>query len=256
MKPAFQPYFQFLNSFFDHIYVITIPRAIERQENIRHRLDGLNFEFFYGVDKQENSLEQLQSDGLYNEGKARLYHRYSKALTHGEVACALSHKNLWQLIAENKYNKVLIFEDDVVPDEKTLPFIPQVLNELPKDWELMYLGYDKNEKRLKGKQRFYQVLSALKLLKWNQIMVKNLYPKRISKHISISGFHDMTHAFAVTYKGAEKLLKLQTPVSFTADNALSYAVKNELIRAYICHPKIFHQEMTVNPETYRSLIHQ
>ena len=249
-------YFQFLNQYFDKIFVVTIARATERQQQIKERLQDLNFEFFYGIDKQEHSMEELKQQGLYSEKKAKQFHRYDKEMTHGEVACALSHKNLWQLIIENKYEKVLVFEDDVVPDEHTFPFIPVIFNELPKDWELLYLGYDKNERRRKGKQRFYHVLSALKLLKWNQKMVKNLYPMKISKHISKSGFHDMTHSFALTLKGAEKLTKLQTPVSFPADNALSYAAKNELVKAYICHPKIFHQEMTVNPNTYRSLIHQ
>ncbi len=254
MQPSLQ-YLQFLNEYFDKIFVVTIRRATERQQHVTERLQGLQFEFFYGVDKQEHSMEELKTDGLYSEHKAKAFHRYDKPMSHGEVACALSHRNLWQLIVEQKYERVLVFEDDVVPDENMFRFIPDIFNELPKDWELFYLGYDKNERRRKGKQRFYHVLSALKLLKWNQKMVKNLYPRPISKHISKSGFHDMTHSFALTLKGAEKLLTLQTPVSFPADNALSYAVKNELLKAYICHPKIFHQEMTVNPDTYRSLIH-
>jgi glycosyl transferase family 25 len=251
-----EKYYQHLNDYFDKVFVVTIARARERQEAVKKRLKGLHFEFFYGVDKLEHHMDDLKRQGLYSEKRAKHFNRYSKPLNHGEVACALSHKNVWRMMLEKNYEKILVFEDDVVPDENALKFIPDVLKELPADWELLYFGYDKNEKRRKGKQQFYHVLSALKLLKWNQTMVKNLYPQRISEHISKAGFHDMTHSFAVTRKGAEKLIKLQSPVSFPADHALSYAVKNEMINAYISHPKIFHQEMTVFPKTYRSLIHQ
>ena len=50
-------YFQFLNQYFDKIFVVTIARATERQQQIKERLQGLNFEFFYGIDKQEHSME-------------------------------------------------------------------------------------------------------------------------------------------------------------------------------------------------------
>ena len=101
-------YFQFLNEYFDKIFVVTIPRATERQQLVTERLKGLNFEFFYGVDKQEHSMEELKTDGLYSENKAKAFHRYDKAMTHGEVACALSHRNVWQLIVEKKYSVCII----------------------------------------------------------------------------------------------------------------------------------------------------
>ena len=87
--PAPLQYFQFLNQYFDRIFVVTIARASERQQQIKERLQGLNFEFFYGIDKQEHSMEDLKKQGLYSEKKAKQFHRYDKEMTHGEVACAL-----------------------------------------------------------------------------------------------------------------------------------------------------------------------
>lgn len=255
MYAAPQPYLHLLNQYFDHIYVITINRAIDRQEKIREILKGLDFEFFYGVDKLEFPFSEMKKRGMYDEEQAKQYHRYGKPMTHGHVACSLSHKSVYEDVVEKNYGRVLIFEDDVVPDFDNFHYIPSILKEMPQDWELVYWGYGNNEQPDKTKQSFYRILSALKLLKWNSTMVKNLYPVRISAHISKAGFHDMTHAFSLTQSGARALVKLQTPVTFNADNALSYASKNELINAYICHPKIFNQEMTVNPDTYRSLIH-
>ena len=56
---------QTLESRFDRIYVITLERAKERQKRILQRLEGLTFEFFYGVDKNALTEERLAVEQLY-----------------------------------------------------------------------------------------------------------------------------------------------------------------------------------------------
>ena len=41
-------------------------------------------------------------------------------------------------------DRVLVFEDDVEPDFSTLTLLPDTLQQLPDDWELVYLGFLKN----------------------------------------------------------------------------------------------------------------
>jgi glycosyl transferase family 25 len=54
MIPA--PISNFLQSYFDKIFVITIERATDRQSEVINQLEGLPFEFFYGVDKKNAGL--------------------------------------------------------------------------------------------------------------------------------------------------------------------------------------------------------
>jgi len=247
----------FLQKYFDKIFVITLDRAKERQESTRNYLGDIAFDFFLGADKLKMDLSTLIKDGIYDEGKAKQMNRYGKKMVLGHIACSLSHRNLYKHIIENKYQRVLIFEDDVIPVIESLKHIIESLNELPEDWELVYLGYNKHEiitPKLKRKQAFYAISSRLGLMKWNNVMVDNMLPKPFSKHLRVAGFHDCTHAYAVSYEGAKKLLEFQTPIAFNADDLLSDTVMKGHLNAFITVPKFFDQEQFTNPAQH-SFIH-
>ena len=247
----------FLQKYFDKIFVITLDRAKDRQESTRNYLDDIAFDFFLGADKMQMDLSTLIKDGIYDEDKAKQMNRYGKKMVLGHIACSLSHRNLYNHIVENNYQRVLIFEDDVIPIIESLKHISSSLKELPEDWELVYLGYNKHEfitPKLKRKQAFYSISSRLGLMKWNNVMVDNMLPKPFSKHLREAGFHDCTHAYAVSYEGAKKLLEFQTPIAFNADDLLSDTVMKGHLNAFITVPKFFDQEQFTNPAQH-SFIH-
>src|SRR5205085_12167158 len=132
-----------------------------------------------------------------------------------------------------------------------------VLNDLPADWELFYLGYDKNEE-LKPVHNFKKVIYHLQhllgLIKYSHKVISNLYPKRITGKIFTSGYHDHTHAYAITNSGAQKLNQLQTPIQFFPDNLLAYAATNEIVKSYIVKPKMINQLSQSEEKRIDSLI--
>ena len=77
-------------------------------------------------------------------------------------------------------------------------------------------------------------------------MVTNLLPKPYSAHLKRAGFHDCTHAYAVTIEGAKKLLAAQTPVVYRADDLLSSTIMKGDLKAFITVPKFFDQEIFHN----------
>jgi len=239
----------FLKKYFDKVLVVTIPRLTERHQSIKQNLAGLDFEFFFGTDKLELDFENSKTDGTYDEIKTKKLQRQGKELNHGELACSLTHRQVYAAMIKNNWKKVLIFEDDAIPLFENLPLIPETVIELPKEWELIYLGYLKHEKvtaALKQKQVFYKIASALGLLKWSYKMVSNLLPKPYSKHLKKAGFHDCTHAYAVTFTAAQKLLAAQTPVVYRADDLLSSTIMKGELEAFITVPKFFDQEIFYN----------
>jgi glycosyl transferase family 25 len=247
----------YLQTFFDKIFVITLHRATDRQIQVKEQLQGLPFEFFYGADKQQLNQDQLIKENIYSDDKAKEMNRYHKGMVLGHIACSLSHRNLYEHIVDNGYKRVLIFEDDVVTLTENLHHLQRALKELPAEWELLYLGYAKYEKatfKLKCRQLFYQLLSYLRLLKWSPLMVRNLLPKPFSKHLQRAGFHDLTHAYAVTDKACMKLIDQQTPVAFNSDSLLTYLVMNGKLNAFITRPQFFTQQMFIDP-AQRSFIH-
>lgn len=235
----------FLQQYFDRIFVVSVPRFTDRHSSVQQHLEGLHFDFFWGADKLALNAATLGQEGIYDEQRAISLHRHGKPLNLGEVACSLSHRMVYEEMIKNNWSRVLILEDDVLPLYDQLEQLPATLRELPPDWELVYLGYLKHEKvtaGLKIKQFFYRIRAALGLMKWNVTMVNNLLPRKISPHLKKAGFHDCTHAYAVTLDAAKKLAAAQQPVVYRADDLLSYHIMRGDIKGFVTDPKFFDQE--------------
>ncbi len=241
---------QFLEQYFDKILVVSVPRFSQRHETLKQTLEGLPFDFFWGADKLQLDHDKVKIDGTYDEQTAIKLQRQGKALNLGEIACSLSHRNLYEAMIRHGWKKVLVLEDDILPLAKNMDQLPAAIRELPTDWELAYLGYLKHEvvtTGLKTKQFFYKMLSALGLMAWSYKMVSNLLPRPYSKHLRKAGFHDCTHAYAVSLEGAKKLLKAQTPVVYRADDLLSATIMKGELNAFVTVPKFFDQQIFHNP---------
>jgi glycosyl transferase, family 25 len=239
----------YLQQYFDKILVVSVPRFTDRHEKLQESLAGLQYDFFWGADKLKIDYDTAKTDGTYDEQKAQKLQRQGKVLNLGEIACSLSHRNVYAAMIENGWEKVLILEDDVLPNLENLEQLPAALEELPENWELVYLGYLKHEQvttGLKVKQFFYKIISVFGLMAWSYKMVTNFLPKPFSRHLKKAGFHDCTHAYAVTLAGAKKLLAAQTPVVYRADDLLSATIMKGELNAFVSEPKFFDQEIFHN----------
>ncbi len=235
----------YLPQYFDKILVVSVPRFTQRHKKVQLQLQGLSYDFFWGTDKLQLEIEQAKQTGIYDQEKTKQLQRQGKVLNVGELACSLSHRMVYEAMIKHSWKKVLILEDDVLPLYDNLSLLPEALNELPDNWELVYLGYLKHEKvtaQLKAKQFFYKIKSILGLMKWTYKMVSNLLPKPYSTHLKKAGFHDCTHAYAITLQAAKKLLAAQTPVVYRADDLLSATIMKGELNAFVTVPKLFDQE--------------
>ncbi|HRG82572.1 MAG TPA: glycosyltransferase family 25 protein [Chitinophagaceae bacterium] len=237
---------QLLQSYFDKVLVLTVPRFKDRHEKVKQRLQGIQFDFFYGFDKQDLTETLIREQYHYNKKNTLAPGYYFKPLNSGEIACSLSHRMIYQAMINQQWKKVLVLEDDVVPDEQELAALESCLQELPADWDLFYLGYLKNDQLKAGKKwqnSWYQLLALIGLSKMPLKMVKNRLPKNFSPHLWKAGFHDCTHAYAISLNGAQKLLAAQTPVTYRADNLLSDLVLKEELKAFASKKFLFNQEV-------------
>src|SRR5215204_784503 len=113
-----------LNEYYDKTYVISVKSAEHRRARFIERFTGLNYSFFFGADKNNISINELIDKNIYSEALAKKHHRYTKAMMPGEIACALSHRMIYEDMLQNNYSPVLILEDDALPDPKGLEMIP------------------------------------------------------------------------------------------------------------------------------------
>lgn len=245
-----------LQAYFDKVLVVTVPRFKERQEKVKQRLAGIQFEFFYGADKQELDAGKISALYHFDKKKTLAPGYYFKPMNEGEIACALSHRMVYQAMIENNWEKVLILEDDVVPDWEKLERLDAVLDELPGDWELFYLGYLKNEQvtaAAKRKNAWYRFMAIMGLSKMPLPMIRRMLPMDFSPHLRRAGFHDCTHAYAVSISAAKKLLAAQTPVGYRADNLLTALTLKEELSSYVSKNYLFNQEVFTD-QTDQSMI--
>ena len=118
---------KFLNNLFDHIFVMSIPTFVDRIENMKQRLDGVDYEFFYGIYGKDVDVQKYRDLG--------------SKLTRGQMSCSLSHILLYEKIVNENLDNILILEDDCAFNEN-ISNAANCLSELPSNFDVFYLGYD------------------------------------------------------------------------------------------------------------------
>ncbi len=237
--------FEFLKGWADRVFVITLPRATDRQSRIRERLAGLDFRFSNGVDKASLDPAALLRDGVYDESRTRAAYRHTRAMTLGEIGAALAHRHVYEETVANGWRRVVVLEDDAVPLDAALSRLPDALGELPPGWDLCYLGYLKGEQvsaMRRAKLASYVALSRVGLCRWKPHEVPRLRSAPFSPSLRRAGLHTHAHAYAVSLEGARKLLAAQRPIAYRADFLFSWLILGGAISAYVTAPKLFEQE--------------
>jgi len=237
-----QEFFRELNRYYDKIWVLSVKAATGRRELFARRFEGLDYTFYFGANKDEFSIEDTVSKNIFNDPLTRKHHRFGKTMKHGEIACSWSHKMMYEEMLAKGYEKVLIFEDDAVPDPVQMPLIPEILKEIPADAELVWWGWSKFGDRTPAgrfKQFIYHIQHRAGKLKWDDRIIRHLYARPFSTHLKKSGFHDYTYAYAINRQAAAKLVDMQTPIQYIADNLLAHAATKGVVSGYITYPAVF-----------------
>jgi glycosyl transferase family 25 len=245
-----QDAFDFLNRWADKIVVISLDRAQDRQALLRDRLGGLAYELFPATDKRDLDRGALLKDGTYDESRTRRAFRHTRDMNDGEIACALSHRRVYEAAVRSGWARTVIFEDDVVPRTADLPLLPAALSQLPEGWDLCYLGYAKHETpgwRERAKRAAYVALAPLRLVRWRAGEALRLLPSPFSANLRRAGLHDYAVAYAVSRQGARKLLEAQTPISLRADWLLASMIVQGRLSAFVTEPRTFDQDLVDAP---------
>lgn len=116
---------------------------------------------------------------------------FGLSLTKGAIGCALSHKKVWEEVAETKKARVLILEDDAVILPTFVRTIPKIIAELPEKWDILYLGSGQYE-----------------------------IEKRVSPHLARPSRLYGLFGYVVNWRGARRLLKHCFPLRYQLDTEL------------------------------------
>lgn len=217
----------------------------------------MRYEFHWGVDGSEHTLNGFTESGRYNPDMAK-YLRFLNDLEQNDmhvnaIACALSHLQVYRKMLDSGFNKVLVLEDDVILGEKTDSVnLSRALDELPDNWELCYLGHLNNNTQLSNatvwrNKILYTFLHSLGKERYNPELYFNKYPKEYSEGLNLAGYHFGLHAYGMSAEGAKRVLRFQTPVTCEIDIAIAELCRMRFINAFSLKERIFFQNRQVLP---------
>lgn len=114
-------------------HVINLERRRDRRENFEraNALAGLEFEFQAAVDGRALDYESLIGQGILDPS--------AQAIPPATVACALSHKQIWERCVEEGRG-TLIFEDDAILRRDFVSRYRATLANLPSGWHYLSLA--------------------------------------------------------------------------------------------------------------------
>lgn len=242
-----------LNAYFDKIYLLTIERNFDRVASCYENLKGIDFTIFTGTDGEQLNLAEMEARGQYDSHLMKNnsgddVFKYLGLSSYNDpipnmVACSLSHKMIHIDITNNKYQRALILEDDAILLRENIILFSEIINQLPKDWDVFYLGYlwKYDKSFLEGLKRkyVYPLLHSTGLRKYNPSLIKYGFSQPYSKNILRAGTHGGTHAYAISGRGAEIMVECQSPIQNNPDLAFWKPIMQKNLSAYVAKPKLF-----------------
>lgn len=191
-----------LNKYFDKIYLIAMEGS-PRIERMRERLNGAEYEIFYGI-----------NGGLIDKTP---YIEMGSKQTRGQLGCTLSHLEIYKKIVSEGTKKTLIIEDDCVFYDDVNQ-LGDYMKELPEDWGLFYLGWDGTD-------------------------LPNNYSSKICEiSKDFFRFIHCTHSIALSNEFAKEILEINKNVHYTADGVLSQLIIQKGLKKYAAVPKLTTQD--------------
>jgi glycosyl transferase family 25 len=221
-----------LAEFFDRVYVLSLRRCEDRHAFIKAELEGLPFDFFWGVDGKTLTPREVAE----SQDVAAIRAVMHRDMSTGEVACALSHRLIYEDALAHGYRRVLILEDDVILLPVGVDAVRSMIEELPAAWDLWYVGYAAFNDGLSHRlvRRAKELASPLLGIRYG-----TRYTRSHSRHLRRAGFHNGAFTYAVTAAGCEKLVRAQTPVCNTADGVMSFLCADRAMEAFLSVPMLF-----------------
>ena len=232
-----------LNALFERVYVCHLERLQLRREHLAKELAGLEYQIWPGVDGAELDRESLIREGLYDEEEARRRHWKGSALATTEIGCSMTHLRLLEDVVEKGHESVLVLEDDVQLRGTGLLELRAATQELPADWDMLYLGYWKNERMTRGfslKLRFaFPVMNFLRLRSHDLRSLRRWFPREHSSRLMRAGYHYGSYAYAVSQRGAQRLLAFERyPIRSPIDVMFGRSIVEQDVQAFIVKEKV------------------
>ena len=199
------------------IFVIHYKKLVERKQFILKQFVKYNISDYEFI--------EIDRDELYNHNISMFKENYSNS----QIAISLSHFYAYKQISD-KYDRGLIFEDDVILSNNFTDILNKYLNQLPEDYDMLFIGDGCNLH-----------IEKHKLIPNQNIYEKCLYPT----DWGCDGISRCTDSYIVSKKCANKLCEyinnLKYEINLPIDWWINVAARDNIFKAYWAEPTIVTQ---------------
>jgi glycosyltransferase involved in cell wall biosynthesis/GR25 family glycosyltransferase involved in LPS biosynthesis len=122
-----------LNKLVDNVYILNLERRKDRMYKINYLMNKYNI-IYQRVNAIDGKDKHVIND--YNELKNKKHTLITNSFAYGNI---LSFINILKDAINKKYNKILIFEDDIICHNNFNNILNKI-NNIPDDWKILYLG--------------------------------------------------------------------------------------------------------------------
>ncbi|MEJ8842227.1 glycosyltransferase family 25 protein [Lacibacter sp. H375] len=243
------------NQLFEHIFVITIERNRARRPLIDEQLKQFRFTYFEGVDAGKDTSDLTDLRDRFS-CLVRINRNLTSKWSSGQTGCWLSHLTLLKKIVDEKLDRVVVLEDDIVLKEDRYNESFRSLRSV--DWnsiDILYLGYTgvcavnqkiknhvlRNLYRIYYCVRYHRRTPKFFLVRKTFRHTLKCFSKAINRDFDSAGYFYGTHAYVVTYQGAKKILELYKEIKIPVDMSYAEAVVSGRLRGIALNRQLFFQ---------------
>ena len=233
---------QFLG--FDAVWVISKEGDHARKRHIGHALGEAGIRFNFMDATMGTGLTPEQIAAVYDEAGALAHKTIPRRLHPSHIGCNLSHRSVLAEVLRKGLASALVLEDDATPIPGKLAGVADAIKELPPDWDLLYLGYRGHRRTPPSfwpKMVLHPVLRLLRPHKYRLRTAEalRLYARPYSAHLDKAGYHQGTHAYAVSAKGAGVLFASSLPITAPADATIGTLILEGRLKAFMLRNEAF-----------------
>lgn len=240
-----------------HVFVINLEKDTARKAFMEKQLKslGLTYEFVPATNGHTLSNSEIQK--MYDSHAAFATHGHDLSKT--QIACADSHRRVYEIIKERKLPWALILEDDVHLDTRVVTVAnDEFVHESNAEWlQIDYLPFDTsflsgwwNATKVRvARQPLFGIYALLKLPLLLILGAYEYVREQWAKHRtpSVALFPRplyLASAYIITASGVEKILPLCTPIRYAADQVQNKARVQSGLRLRGIIPLLAKQDRT------------
>lgn len=223
--------------------VLVISAAVdhERKRTIQRALGflGIDFSFFDATMGADLTAAELAA--AYDEQGALQHKTIARRMHPSNIGCSISHQRVYAHIVEQAWPSAVVLEDDARPLPEKFIGLDEVIKELPPDWDLLYLGFRGHRRPPLLFHLRHQIARLLLPKKYKLTVAETtrLYLRPFSKRLYRAGYHQGSHAYAISAKGARTILQHTPKITAPADVILATLVIEGKLNAFAVKEELF-----------------